>query len=293
MSYRYEHLTVSNDNINTKSRLDVDATYVVHHVHKVGNTTRLDALRKQLTVFAVCKNVHILCYTSNEPLVFWMSTVFKDADQRKYDKVLVLEDRCILSDSLTERSAGHVNQTLLKHQSECFVYRLGCVPFVMWSPENRTSYRVLGIGTYACIYSKALRQKLLADNNVQNFDVFLTFHAVNYTYAIPLAFPAPLLENTPSVGCIDGLFYFIENVLDIISLQRNHNFIYTGCYTLARNSFSLLFFLLIALTFLYVYRKNVYTFLSGKVIYGHRVGGLLDRLAFMKKSLGITPPSVP
>ena len=287
MSFRYEHVTLSNDNL--KTCLAVDATYVIT---KIGNNTRLEAVRKQLVLSGVCKNIHILSYSSLEPLVFWIARIFKDADQRKYDKILVLEDRCIFSTAFDEESVKQVNQTLLKHQSECFVYRLGCVPFVMWS-ENRTSYRVLGIGTYACIYSKVLRQKYLADKTEQNFDVFLTFHAVNYTCSIPLAFPAPLLENIPSVGCIDGLFFFIENVLDIIALHRNHNFIYTGCYTLARNSFSLLLFLLIALIFLYVYRKNVYTVLSEKVIYGHRVGGLLDRLAFMKKSLGIAPPSVP
>ena len=290
MSFRYEHVTLSNDNL--KSCLAVDATYVITKIGN-GSNTGLEAVRKQLQSSGVCKNIHILSYSSLEPLVFWIATIFKDADQRKYDQILVLEDRCILSTAINEESIKQVNQTLLKHQSECFVYRLGCVPFLMWSPENGTSYRVLGIGTYACIYSKALRQKYLADKTEQNFDVFLTFHAVNYAHAVPLAFPAPL-ENMTSVGSMDALFFFIENVLDVIALHRNHNFIYTGCYTLARNSFSLLFILLIGLMFLYLYRKNVYAFLSRTVIYGHRVGGLFGQdTPFMKKSLGTTLPNVP
>ena len=282
MSFRYEHVTLSNDNL--KSCLAVDATYVIT---KIGNNTRLEAVRKQLVLSGVCKNIHILSYSSLEPLVFWIATIFKDADQRKYDQILVLEDRCIFSTAFNEESVKQVNQTLLKHQSECFVYRLGCVPFLMWS-ENGTSYRVLGIGTYACIYSKALRQKYLADKTEENFDVFLTFHAVNYTHAVPLAFPSPL-ENMTSVGSIDTLFFFIENVLDIISLHRNHNFIYTGCYTLARNSFSLLFILLIGLMFLYLYRKNVYAFL----LYGQGWRPFGQGTPFMKKSLGTTLPNVP
>ena len=185
MTYRYE-------TIDQKSRFDVDATYVIN----VGSNDRASK-NKQEQELAFSKTVHYL----NVPI---MSTecylsLFRDSLERNYDRILVLVDAFFfpqLTD--TDKVNAFLNDT---PPAEPYVYALGCLPIFMM-PSKQHSYRVLGLGVCAGVYSKAFRNLVLNSAEIGDWNLFLLRNSKLYAYEQPMCYSHKYQALMNATGCL-------------------------------------------------------------------------------------------
>lgn len=218
-----------------------DATYIIHLV----NNGRLQHIREQLQKYQPTKKVYILhnngykkskkpdfITTSSMDLVDAFITIFKDADNKKYENVLILEDDFFFSPLIKEKSVQLSLHTFLKqreklkdenkndenenneNKKEQFIYFLGCVPYLQRQTEKKTHdhrFCVVSTGTHAVIYSKKFMKDTLLSlekdkdqESIKDWDMYLNFTCTGlkrYMYYKPLCYqPFPETDNSKSWG---------------------------------------------------------------------------------------------
>jgi hypothetical protein len=197
----------------------VDITYILH----LEGNGRLESIEKQLEQFHPTKKVVIVFnkgIKSGKPLPIFSPPydlvatylyIFQDANQNKYENILVLEDDFIFGEKiLTSLCTDRINHFLQsksdkkrdkkKEKKESFMYCLGCLPFIQIPIFNDYYHRrtILRRGTHACIYSLEARNKMLniEQSDIFEWDIYTNLCLTSYMYYEPLCYQLfPQTEN--------------------------------------------------------------------------------------------------
>ena len=210
----------------------VDATYIIH----LKGNGRYKNVKKQLKQYALTKNIHIVINkgykkykktnidSPAKDLIHAYMFCFDHAKQ--YNNILILEDDFIIDPSLYKHK-DNINTFVKSHID--FVYRLGCIPFVM-IPYDRHTYIGVTVGSHAVIYSTSARIQLLENQNEIykcDYDLYLNSY-FNYIYYTPVIYQLfPDTENQQSWGefsiyiKIPG--YIVKNIFYLMLLDKQVN----------------------------------------------------------------------
>lgn len=181
----------------------IDATYVVH----LKGNGRYESVMKQLNEYHLTNDVFILhnkgfkkCHkTGNivypaDDLIDAFFQIFKHANEKKYENILILEDDFIFTNDI--KNVTHINNItnfLIKRTNQSFIYYLGCLPYLSLPifDGNNTYFPIFSVGTHSVIYSKKYRENL--SNNyskiiVKDWDVINNCSMNKYMYCQPLCY---------------------------------------------------------------------------------------------------------
>jgi hypothetical protein len=221
LCYQFEKLEFKN------ALLDIDATYVVH----LDNNGRLDSVKAQLNEFRPTKDVFILhnkgyrtCekeeYIKTPPLdlVDAFLYIFKDAQQKNYKHILVLEDDFIFSNRIKDKKVQQNIMNFISNKNYD-VYGLGTLPIMQKVYDNSTNINIIGIGTHAMIYSRECINKTLQKDrkSIKDWDYFTGTTFTRYMYNEPLCYQ--LFPETENQKHWDRNI-FILTLLHIIKLLK-------------------------------------------------------------------------
>ena len=207
----------------------IDATYVVH----LEGNGRYDSVMKQLNEYHLTNDVYILhnkgfkkCDKTNnivypaDDLVDAFLQIFKHANEKKYENVLILEDDFIFTNDV--KNATHINNInnfLIKRTDESFIYYMGCLPYLSLPilDGNNTYFPIISSGTHSVIYSKKYRENLIHHydkKNAKDWDVMNNFHSMKkYMYGQPLCYQlCSDTENRKTWGNESTIKQFVGNV---------------------------------------------------------------------------------
>ena len=123
--------------------------------------------------------------------------IFKDAEQKKYNNILILEDDFIFSEEVKkqnniEKVTSFINNCTNSGQN--FMYLLGCVPYLQIPSIIHNHTRVIAsTGTHASIYSKKFREETMkiTQDKIDDWDLYTNFncpYTFRYIYKIPLCY---------------------------------------------------------------------------------------------------------
>lgn len=159
----------------------VDVTYIIH---LLGNVERTNNILFQLQKIKPTKQIYILLnkgykYKENidnsaEDLVNCNLEIFKHANLKKYNNILILEDDFVWLD-IDDNCTKDVNYFCNLHKNKEFLFYLGTIPFIFY-PYSFTIHKgVANIMTHSIIYSKIARNKILNyPIKIQDIDLFLS-----------------------------------------------------------------------------------------------------------------------
>lgn len=207
----------------------IDATYVVH----LEENGRYESVMKQLNEYHLTNDVYILhnkgykkCDKTNnivypaDDLIDAFFQIFKHANEKKYDNVLILEDDFIFTNDV--KNATHINNInnfLIKRTDESFIYYMGCLPYLSLPilDGNNTYFPIISSGTHSVIYSKKYRENLIHHydkKNAKDWDVMNNFHSMKkYMYGQPLCYQlCSDTENRKTWGNESTIKQFVGNV---------------------------------------------------------------------------------
>jgi hypothetical protein len=218
----------------------IDATYILH----LENNGRFEHINNQLKIyqpskvvyilfnkgFKVCnKNLHI--NNSLYDLIDAYITIYKDAQQKNYNNILILEDDFIFSKSiLNNKNINMINNFINNLKNEKFMYLLGCLPQIQLPTASYYSRRVLFKGgLHACIYSKEIREHILKQNikYIDDWDLYTDLNCVKYMFYKPLCYQLfPETENQKNWH----LYFVAKPVLQFLKLNKQQEPGYTFFY---------------------------------------------------------------
>jgi hypothetical protein len=243
--YHFEKIEFSNSTL-----LDIDATYVIH----LENNGRLDSVKEQLNKFRPTKNVFILhnkgykkCEKDgyiNKPaldLVDAFLYIFKDAQEKDYKHILVLEDDFIFSNRIKDKK---VQQNIMNFISreKYDIYALGLLPFGQYVYDNNTNISIFDcIGTHAMIYSrKCINETLQKDKkSIEDWDTYTGSTYKKYMYNEPLCYQLfPETENYKYWG--DNFLIKIRKyIIKLLKLDVQVEPGYSTMYMISRGLYGL------------------------------------------------------
>lgn len=222
----------------------VDATYIIH---LESDTDRMDQVIQQLDRFHPTKTVYIVynkgfanCEKGlhkNTPaidLIDVFITVFKDAREKGYNNILVLEDDFIFDDSIRDPTIReNITVFLANYKYYSFIYLFGCLPFIQ-VPYSYHHRRVFGkVGTHAVIYPLLFRNQVLSTDQttIIDWDIYTNLHSNQYMYKDPLCYQLfPATENQKQWYHVPGfseIFAYLRYILALHkSLEPGYSFFY-------------------------------------------------------------------
>jgi len=187
----------------------VDATYIIH----LDGNGRLPHIDEQLQKFQPSRTVYVAINsgfkkceknlpdaTPPHDLIHAFLSVFKDAEQKGFNNILVLEDDFIFDDAiLMKDNTNSICKFIKGLEKEAFLYSLGCLPYIQVPISYRHRNAVIKGGMHACIYTKGIRQQLVKTNikQISDWDIYMNLHVKQYMYYIPLCYQLfPETENS-------------------------------------------------------------------------------------------------
>jgi len=264
----------------------IDATYVVH----LEENGRYESVMKQLNEYHLTNDVYILhnkgykkCDKTNnivypaDDLIDAFFQIFKHANEKKYENVLILEDDFIFTNDV--KNATHINNInnfLIKRTDESFIYYMGCLPYLSLPilDGNNTYFPIISSGTHSVIYSKKYRENLIHHydkKNAKDWDVMNNFHSMKkYMYGQPLCYQlCSDTENRKTWGNESTIKQFLGNVaIKIITLVGVDKKIEPG-YSIyyAISKILPIILLLLSLMFIYIF----FTIVSNKYMKKYKI----------------------
>ena len=210
--YKFKKIIFNDGLLNSST----DATYIIH----LEGNGRYEHIQKQLCEYHPTNIVYILYnkgykqskkkpFIINPPLdlVDAFLEVFKHANRKDYNNILILEDDFIFSTEIGKH-INIVNDTINNLGNTNFVYFLGCIPTLM-IPYDLYHYKIIGSGgTHAVIYSKRNRIDILKINqeNIIDWDVLQNKNKTRICYYKPLCYQIfPETENSKYWGYRDNI----------------------------------------------------------------------------------------
>jgi hypothetical protein len=260
----------------------VEATYIIH----LEGNGRLPAIESQLQRFHPTETVYIAfnkgykkCKKDEQidkpplDLVDAFFAVFRDAEQKGYEHILVLEDDFIFDDDILDKQHPvEIERFLMEKRGQSFVYYVGVLPFLQLSTFGFHNRVFMSSGTHACIYTKAFIKNLVHNvpqNTVNDWDVYTSLHCTQYKYHKSLCYQIfPETENQKHWGDGNFLFQFLSKYI----LIPFHNYlelnktVYPGYNIMEFTSKYIVWFIIITTILInivyFVYAKNNYKLLN-------------------------------
>ncbi len=246
--YHFEKIEF-NDSGGGGALLNIDATYVIH----LENNGRLDSVRAQLNEFRPTKSVFILhnkgykkCEKDgyiNKPaldLVDAFLYIFKDAQEKDYKHVLILEDDFIFSNRIKDIK---VRQNIMNfiNNKNYNTYALGLLPIIQKAYDNNTSL-CIGLGTHAIIYSHDFIIKTLQKDkkSIKDWDEHV---GKRYTYNEPLCYQ--LFPKTENQELWTGFAKIAIYIIRLLKLDTQVEPGYSIAYTVSKVVYGLCVILLV------------------------------------------------
>ena len=146
---------------------NIDATYIIH----LENNGRLDSIMNQLKIYQPTKKIYILfnkgykkCKKNmfiNKPpldLIDSFFTIFKDAYNKKYNNILILEDDFIFDENiLNKHHTDNIDYFIdyKNKRNEIFIYYLGVLPYIQTYYGEYHNKIFLSTGSHSCIYPRS------------------------------------------------------------------------------------------------------------------------------------------
>jgi hypothetical protein len=136
--------------------------------------------------------------------------VFKDANVKKYDSILILEDDFIFNEKIKiSDKQENINSFLNKYKNTNTVYYLGCIPYLQIPLFSKYHNRVLlSTGSHSIIYTKKSRELILDDlKNLDDWDIYINLYAPvkRYIYYEAMCYQLfPETENSKTWGQTNG-----------------------------------------------------------------------------------------
>lgn len=233
--YKFKKI-LFNDGILNKS---VDATYIIH----LEGNGRYEHIQKQLLEYHPTNIVYILFnkgykksikkpFIDKPPLdlVDAFLEVFKHANKKKYNNILILEDDFIFSEKIKSSiHVNNINQIINKLDNQDFIYLLGCIPPLL-IPYDMYNYRVYkSLGAHSMIYSKKNRIKTLNIDQqyIDDWEIY-NYNNKRLTYYIPICYQLfPYTDNSNYWGgrghnniINKNLHKFLQYILIIFNLDK-------------------------------------------------------------------------
>ena len=217
---------IFNDGILTKS---IDATYIIH----LEGNGRYEHIQKQLKEYHPTNIIYILFNKGykksnkkdfiNNPaldLVDAFFEIFKHANNKKYNNILILEDDFIFSNKIKENDhINNINNTINNLGNNNFIYLLGCIPYAQ-VPYDLYNYRILSTGTHAVVYSNKNRIKTLNldQRKIKDWDYYNNQNINRLTYYIPLCYQLFPDTDNSKLWCkdINKFLYLISKIVQKI-----------------------------------------------------------------------------
>ena len=247
----------------------VDATYVVH----LENNGRIPHIYQQLDLYQPTKKIWIVfnpgyksgkkklyLYNPSYDLIDSYLTIFKHAEERKYQNILVLEDDFIFNEKILENKNTESICHFLQHKNlkkERFLYSIGCLPWIQIPYEYYHRKILIRTGTHACIYSKELREKILKTEPsfIMDWDIYTNFYCSNYMFYEPLCYQLfPETDNKKNwfyIFILSDFFNFILRFLELDKkIEPGYSFFYWNSLTL------FVFCLFLFLFFIYFFHSQ-------------------------------------
>jgi hypothetical protein len=188
---------------------NIDATYIIH----LENNGRLPSIEKQLSLYHPSNIVYILfnkgfkkCIKNNNidkaplDLIDSFFYIFKDAKNKNYKNILILEDDFIFDEKINNELniSKNIDIFLNSNKNKIFIYYLGCIPYLQVNSVTTSNLLLLSTGTHSCIYSKKFIDYILtvSQESIIDWDVYLNFNYSRYVYYKPLCYQIfPDTEN--------------------------------------------------------------------------------------------------
>jgi hypothetical protein len=187
----------------------VDMTYILH----LEGNGRLPSIEKELERFHPTKKVILLFnkgYKSGKSLPILSPPydlvdaylyAFKDAEEKKYGNILILEDDFLFGENILDKvCTDRINEFLKKKEKKKWMYCLGCLPFIQLPILGDYFNRrlLLKRGTHASIYSLEARNYILKTDqkSIFDWDIYTNLYITTYMYCEPLCYQLfPQTEN--------------------------------------------------------------------------------------------------
>lgn len=256
--------------------LNLDATYIIH----LEGNGREQHINNQLEEYHPTNLVYILynkgykkCNKSlhlNEPQIDLIDAflyIFKDAINKNYKNILILEDDFIFNDKIKDKKAQtNVMEFIKKKENEPMIYMLGCLPFIQRPYDKHTNVLSCGIGTHACIYSQPLMEQVLQENKTEftDWDYYTHSKFTRYIYHEPLCYQLfPETENQQNWESFFGLKYVLLYLIKFLQLDKKPEPGYTFFYNTSKLLYALMvvfivIFVLFVVHLIYVYALKNY-----------------------------------
>lgn len=214
----------------------IDCTYIIH---LEGNQKRLNNIKNQLSKYKPTKKLYIYLnkgfknckknlvqQKSNYDIIDSFLNIFTHANENNFNNILVLEDdfifkRVILQDDLT-----NINNFCNKNKQDKFMLSLGLLN-VLYFPINRYFNKcMLAAGAHAIIYSKKMRENLLANKKYINYstdwDIYQTIIFNKYFYYKPLVYQKfEKTENQYNWPLLFGIKYLGVKYIKFLNFEKN------------------------------------------------------------------------
>ena len=270
--YRFEKI------IFNKGLLDdgVDATYIIH----LEGNGRYEDIIKQLSTYQPTKTTFILfnkgfkkcdkkkhIKLASHDLVDAFLNIFKHANDKKYNNILILEDDYFFTEKIyNPETRKHICDFLNLKKTDNFQYILGCIPFLQM-PYTFDFKHYLGLctlGSHAIIYSKKNRKLLLEQKQkkIKDWDIYNWMISKRYLYEEPLCYQLfPDTENSKNWGN-ENLFIYIlgritKSTFNLFSLDNQIEPGYPFAYFFSKISFFIIIFLIIFIIYLILNKVGI------------------------------------
>jgi hypothetical protein len=221
-------------NFNDPIFNSIDATYIIH----LEGNGRLDHIEQQLKYYHPSKTVYILfnkgfkkCEKSkyiNKPpidLIDAFFQCFKDANNKNYENILILEDDFIFDKEILNRQHPNKIDNFIHEKNkkkEIYIYYIGTITYLQSAFGDYHNRLIFSTGTQSCIYSKGFINYLL--NNVKqetinDWDIYINFNYIRYKYYIPLCYQT--FPETENLKYWDQDSIFLKYVLKILKYNKS------------------------------------------------------------------------
>jgi len=244
----------------------VDTTYILH----LEGNGRLPDILDQLNKYHPTKTVYIVfnkgykkCekkLSKNEPpidLIDAYYQVLKDAKNKNYRNILILEDDFIFNERMNDpKVTNDINTFINDKDNEEFMYMLGALPHLQLPYKNKHYTLCISTGTHASIYSKKLRDNIIDNvpvDTMNDWDLYTNLNCSRYIYEEPLCYQLfPDTENSKYWINHFGVSTALRSYIKSLELDTKAEPGYSNCYTNSRKRIYYILIFIIIIVFFYI-----------------------------------------
>jgi hypothetical protein len=224
---------------------DIEATYIIH----LEGNGRYEDIEKQLQTYHPTKLVYLVlnkgfkkCEKDKRidksylDLIDAFFTIFKDANEKQYENILVLEDDFTFDEKILDKThATSIESFLKEKQGNLFAYYLGTLPILQMTLNTAHNRVFCSGGTHACIYPQTFIKHMVENvkqETVLDWDNYMNEKHTRYKYHTPLCYQLfPQTENKIHWGhesLISSIIFHYIREINIIALLKLDTNIHPG-----------------------------------------------------------------